>query len=308
MVNKFKIKTKKVLSIILLSTMLVSNIGTSVSAISVSNNDLSTQTEVNVANVSNVDVQDSDLEDLAASPEQVTISENETEEEKEYETPEWNKEYSIIQNTYVLTSEGYLYKIISPSEIANPTNFGDIPMYQVSQIKFDKCYTGQTYSYLTSGEDVYIITETNFPEKLNGVAASDISYIAPSLNLLVLKNGTTYNGKSTYLAYTTNGFYQYLTHKKVRYNSYGSNALTSDYFIATASDMKTVNIKKAAAEEKYPKTIVYTLNSETNVANILTEYKINDTNKYTTIIKVIYTDGSYKKFSCDYIAYSSGNF
>ena len=105
MVNKFKIKTKKVLSIILLSTMLVSNIGTSVSAISVSNNDLSTQTEVNVANVSNVDVQDSDLEDLAASPEQVTISENETEEEKEYETPEWNKEYSIIQNTYVLTSE-----------------------------------------------------------------------------------------------------------------------------------------------------------------------------------------------------------
>lgn len=309
MVNKFKIKTKKVLSIILLSTMLVSNIGTSVSAMSVSNNDLSTQTEVNVANVSNVDVQDSDLdEDLAASPEQVTISENETEEEKEYETPEWNKEYSIIQNTYVLTSEGYLYKIISPSEIANPTNFGDIPMYQVSQIKFDKCYTGQTYSYLTSGEDVYIITETNFPEKLNGVAASDISYIAPSLNLLVLKNGTTYNGKSTYLAYTTNGFYQYLTHKKVRYNSYGSNALTSDYFIATASDMKTVNIKKAAAEEKYPKTIVYTLNSETNVANILTEYKINDTNKYTTIIKVIYTDGSYKKFSCDYIAYSSGNF
>ena len=196
MVNKFKIKTKKVLSIILLSTMLVSNIGTSVSAMSVSNNDLSTQTEVNVANVSNVDAQDSDL-DLAASPEQVTISENETEEEKEYETPEWNKEYSIIQNTYVLTSEGYLYKIISPSEIANPTNFGDIPMYQASQIKFDKCYTGQTYSYLTSGEDVYIITETNFPEKLNGVAASDISYIAPSLNLLVLKNGTTYNGKST---------------------------------------------------------------------------------------------------------------
>ena len=308
MVNKFKIKTKKVLSIILLSTMLVSNIGTSVSAMSVSNNDLSTQTEVNVANVSNVDVQDSDLEDLAASPEQVTISENETEEEKEYETPEWNKEYSIIQNTYVLTSEGYLYKIISPSETANPTNFGNIPMYQASQIKFDKCYTGQTYSYLTSGEDVYIITETNFPEKLNGVAASDISYIAPSLNLLVLKNGTTYNGKSTNLAYTTNGFYQYLTHKKVRYNSYGSNALTSDYFIATASDMKTVNIKKAAAEGKYPKTIVYTLNSETNVANILTEYKINDTNKYTTIIKVIYTDGSYKKFSCDYIAYSSGNF
>lgn len=307
MVNKFKIKTKKVLSIILLSTMLVSNIGTSVSAMSVSNNDLSTQTEVNVANVSNVDAQDSDL-DLAASPEQVTISENETEEEKEYETPEWNKEYSIIQNTYVLTSEGYLYKIISPSEIANPTNFGDIPMYQASQIKFDKCYTGQTYSYLTSGEDVYIITETNFPEKLNEVAASDISYIAPSLNLLVLKNGTTYNGKSTGLAYTTNGFYQYLTHKKVRYNSYGSNALTSDYFIATASDMKTVNIKKAAAEGKYPKTIVYTLNSEANVANILTEYKINDTNKYTTIIKVIYTDGSYKKFSCDYIAYSSGNF
>lgn len=307
MVNKFKIKTKKVLSIILLSTMLVSNIGTSVSAMSVSNNDLSTQTEVNVSNVSNVDVQDSDL-DLAASPEQVTISENETEEEKEYETPEWNKEYSIIQNTYVLTSEGYLYKIISPSEIANPTNFGDIPMYQVSQIKFDKCYIGQTYSYLTSGEDVYIIKETNFPEKLNGVAASDISYIAPSLNLLVLKNGTTYNGKSTGLAYTTNGFYQYLTHKKVRYNSYGSNALTSDYFIATASDMKTVNIKKAAAEGKYPKTIVYTLNSEANVANILTEYKINDTNKYTTLIKVIYTDGSYKKFSCDYIAYSSGNF
>lgn len=309
MANKFKIKTKKVLSIILLSTMLVSNIGTSVSAMSVSNNDLSTQTEVNVANVSNVDVQDSDLdENLAVSPEQVTISKNETEEEKEYETPEWNKEYSIIQNTYVLTSEGYLYKIISPSEIANPTNFGNIPMYQASQIKFDKCYTGQTYSYLTSGEDVYIITETNFPEKLNGVAASDISYIAPSLNLLVLKNGTTYNGKSTGLVYTTNGFYQYLTHKKVRYNSYGSNALTSDYFIATASDMKTVNIKKAAAEEKYPKTIAYTLNSETNVANILTEYKINDTNKYTTIIKVIYTDGSYKKFSCDYIAYSSGNF
>lgn len=309
MVNKFKIKTKKVLSIILLSTMLVSNIGTSVSAMSVSNNDLSTQTEVNVSNVSNVDVQDSDLdEDLAASQEQVTISENGTEKEKEYETPEWNKEYSIIQNTYVLTSEGYLYKIISPSEIANPTNFGDIPMYQVSQIKFDKCYIGQTYSYLTSGEDVYIIKETNFPEKLNGVAASDISYIAPSLNLLVLKNGTTYNGKSTSLAYTTNGFYQYLTHKKARYNSYGGNTLTSDYFIATASDMKTVNIKKAAAEGKYPKTIVYTLNSEANVANILTEYKINDTNKYTTIIKVIYTDGSYKKFSCDYIAYSSGNF
>lgn len=309
MVNKFKIKTKKVLSIILLSTMLVSNIGTSVSAMSVSNNDLSTQTEVNVANVSNVDVQDSDLDgDLAASPEQVTISENETEEEKEYETPEWNKEYSIIQNTYVLTSEGYLYKIISPSEIANPTNFGDIPMYQVSQIKFDKCYIGQTYSYLTSGEDVYIIKETNFPEKLNGVAASDISYIAPSLNLLVFKNGTTYNGKSTSLAYTTNGFYQYMTHKKARYNSYGGNTLTSDYFIATASDMKTVNIKKAAAEGTYPKTIVYTLNSETNVANILTEYKINDTYKYTTIIKVIYTDGSYKKFSCDYIAYSSGNF
>lgn len=300
MVNKFKIKTKKVLSIILLSTMLVSNIGTSVSAMSVSNNDLSTQTEVNVANVSNVDVQDSDLdEDLAASPEQVTISENETEEEKEYVTPEWNGKYSVFEYGYILTSDGHLFKPVqqtystdTPKDIngrvINATTLGGKFYEPLPNVHFTDYLLCTSCTYLYAGEDVYKITNGSAPILMN-FKKSDIKYTDPIRNAV--------------LTDTTSAQYYTIPKKPIISSIYASYLYSTGYqsYITEGIDHTTVRLDGNG------------ISGNSKIINIAVSYgyyteSSSKKSMSQTTVKIYYEDGTTKKVILSQTNRNNGSF